>query len=663
MSSLLLPLVVVAQSTSGVRVEDYDVLVYSANAAGVGAAVTASDGGKYRVKVVEPLGMIGGMAAAGGVALMNQGCGIGGVTGLARNWSELCGLQYYGELGHPVIFPQMSVSEKAFWTLLNATGSVSTTTGCHAVNVSNDGGCIGDVLFACDNGDAFEIRASYVVDASYDGDIMTLAGGIDYTSGREANTTYNESLAGVNFQNHHLESFSAQNLSIDPYYPNGTLIPYVEDGPFPPAGSADDKLMAFQYFACVTPTKSNQVPFYPPPGYDPRDFELVLRVISGVIENGRYPNGPPMSYFGDVQCYDDIVEKTTGNRDCLVCCGASPVDADQPGLNQGWADAGYDERLRMAERHRYYNQGLLYFLANDPRVPNDTRANAQGYGYCKDEYTRFDNFPPQLYVRISNRLQGETILTQNNIANPRNKPDGVAMGCWTFDQHTMSRRARPSAKDPSKYVVENEGFFRAPLSESGQNWYDVPYSAMSPKRGQATNLLVPVTISASSVAYASTRIENMFMDLGSAAGVAIAQLLDRQGGSIGSQCPSIPVQDVNVTAVQDVLVSVYNQRVHGPVSPPTPAKYIVSGAGSSDWNGNYAITGETADGRPVYVYVSGSNSKALYSYEGVWRLAVENKEVFYVAGSATPSLDNTPPLTGWLVANASAPAPQLTPSA
>lgn len=238
----------------------------------------------------------------------------------------------------------------------------------------------------------------------------------------------------------------------------------------------------------------------------------------------------------------------------------------------------------------------------------------------KDEYTRYGNFPPQLYVRIS-RLQGEALLTQNNIVNPQLKPDGVAMGCWTFDQHTVSRHVVPDPKDPSRKVVTNEGFFRAALGADGlscdhpdadcseaRTWYDVPFGVMVPKRGQASNLLLQVVISTTSVAYASTRIENMFMDLGSAAGVAVAQLLSRGGGGVA-------VQDTNVSAVQDVLSTVYGQRFHGPgtgpptpPAPPAPKWFNVSGAGSREWNGQYLLTSQHTDGRAVYTVSEGSHS-------------------------------------------------------
>jgi len=274
--------------------------------------------------------------------------------------------------------------------------------------------------------------------------------------------------------------------------------------------------------------------------------------------------------------FSDIRSHTNDDRDIL-----GPVDSDQPGLNRGWATATRSQRLKMADDHKYWIKGMLYFLGNDPRVPEATRQNVNSYGYCKDEYTKYDNFPPQLYVRISNRLIGESLLTQNNIIEPQAKDDAVAMGCWIFDQHTVSRHAVPANSTQhtrTGMVVENEGFMRAILGSEGlpcdhpdadcesfdTTWYDVPYGVMSPKRKQASNLLIPVAISASSVAYSSTRIENMFMDLGSAAGVAVAQLLrERQGAAVGS-CPKLAVQDVDVSAVQKVLQNVYGQALHGP---------------------------------------------------------------------------------------------------
>ena len=709
-----------------------DVLVVGGNSAGVGAAVTASDGGKNRVLVMEPLTMIGGMGAAGGVGLMNQGCGVAGVTGLARNHSLLCGEYYYGAgTGRQVLFPSMNVSAWAFWTLLNSTGTVETRLGCRPVSTfkstsPTDGdGCISRVDFLCEGDTArVSVKSSYVIDASYDGDIMVQAGGIEYAYGREARNVYNESLAGTQLIDFAGESFDKQNLSLSALWPNGTVLPYVDADPMPPAGTGDDRVMAYQYFACLSTSPGNRVPLHPPPGYNPQDFELLLRQTLGAVANGRYPHGPPLGYFTSLIPYDPVVEQVTGFNHYLACCGLGPVDSDQPDLNRGWPVANYSRRLELAQKHRYYIQGSYYFLATDPRVPNGTRADAQRFGYCRDEYSAHGNFPPQLYVRISNRLKGVDMLTQNNIIAPRVKPTGVAMGCWTFDQHTVSRHAVPDPKNSKRRITRNEGYMRVPLNQAlsytagsakgsaqpkaansteaasshtqhqyrhlhhhhhhhhddseanveppalswaGTNWYDVPFGTMVPRRGQASNLLVPVVISASSVAYSSTRIENMFMDMGSAAGVAVAQLIESEknrlpGGAAryaAGTCPVTPVQDVNITAVQDVLLNRYHQRVHGPPTGPVPGSryYTVTGAGDDAWDGTYEYNGVHTDGRPVFVDEANS-SKRLYSYDNTWRLAVEGKEIFYTAGP-TPDSDLEPPLTGWAVANGTAPAPLL----
>jgi hypothetical protein len=342
--------------------------------------------------------------------------------------------KYYGlDGGMPYPpFPRMKESELAFWELLRSSSSIDVSIGCHAVSVEKgEDGFLGQVEFLCNQTDSLRVRASYIIDASYDGDIMTLAG-VDHSYGREARSKYNESLAGVQIMEwSDLESFALQNITISPFdEETGELLKYIDPEPIPTDGSADDKLMAFQYFVCVSTTPGNQVPFYQPENYNPKDFELLLRQTKAVMENGKYPEGPPLSYFGDVQCYDPVVETVTGTRDCLLCCGTGPIDSDAPTLNRGWATSDYQERLKMAKDYRYYMQGSLYFMAHDPRMPNVTRLDVQQYGYCKDEYADHGNFPPQLYVRISNRLVGQSILTQNNIVDPRIKADGVAMGCW-----------------------------------------------------------------------------------------------------------------------------------------------------------------------------------------------------------------------------------------
>jgi hypothetical protein len=129
------------------------------------------------------------------------------------------------------------------------------------------------------------------------------------------------------------------------------------------------------------------------------------------MANGMYPNGPDLSYFSEFHQYD-----TNLSTKLLLCCGKGPVNCDEPGLNAGWASANHSERLRIAAAHKRYLLGSLYYMANDPRVPNYTQYAVGRWGLCRDEYAAFDNWPPQLYIRISNRLRGDTILTQVRLA-------------------------------------------------------------------------------------------------------------------------------------------------------------------------------------------------------------------------------------------------------
>ena len=575
-----------------------DVLVYSANPAGIAAAMavvmtpTSHDTSNHAspqsqspsVLLLEPLTMIGGMGAAGGVGLMNQGAGDAGATGLARVWGLLNG-KAYGQPNTLNLFPAPSVMAASFLQMLNST-TVVTRLGCRLTSVARatTSSCVANADFLCDNDTAsLHVTASYFIDASYDGDIMVRAGGIDFAAGREARSDFNESLAGVSLLDEPNESFDKQNLTVDAVRSDGKgLIPGISAEPLPPVGSGDDRLMAFSYFACVTSNTSNSVPYPKPPGYDPDDFVLLQRTIDAAVVSGKYPQGPDLSFFSESAVYK-IPKEVSADPKLLLCCGVSPVNCDQPDLNRGYARATYEQRMAMQQAHRYYLQGSLYYMANDPRVPSYTRYAIGRWGLCKDEYADHGYWPPQIYVRISNRLRGEVLLTQNNLANPRSKNDSVSVGCWEFDQHTMSRRAVPDPRNASRLVALNEGYMRHALTEpflscshpnatcndhmQGSNWYDVPFGVMLPKRGQASNLLVPVAISSTSIAYSSTRIENMYMDLGTAAGVAVALALAGRDAVKPSEdtCPPIALQDTHVATVQEILTTVFKQRIHGPI--------------------------------------------------------------------------------------------------
>lgn len=566
-----------------------DVVVYGSTPAGIAAAIAASNGGVHSVLIVEPLLFIGGMGAAGGLGLNDQQVSdLSLITGIARQWCNLNGEVYQpGNTTYCVHHPDNYVSEDSYFKMLSAAG-VSVATGCYAVSTLRNASSplqIATLSANCTLGGGasttvFTAR-SVVIDASYDGDVMVVDRGIDYTWGREANTTYNEPMAGVFLLQEDEESFQGFQGNISATVDGtaqGALLAGIEAGPVPAQGSGDDRLMAFQHRACVTKDTNNRVPFYAPPGYNRSDFALLQGVLEGLLRDGHYPDGPPLSYFGASGSYAPAVGDA-GRHKTIMCCGAGAVMSDPPGLNRGWANASYEGRQAMIAAHTYYLQGMLYYLANDPAVPGGTRADASSWGLCADEWPTASppNWPPQLYIRVSNRLQGDYVMTQNNMMNQRSKNDSVSCAVWELDSHITSRWAVanpwPGPGKPA-LVPLGEGFFRhspntsVPQAEycgtadgdcdPTNMWYDVSYRVMLPKRSQASNLLVPVAISASAVAYTSARIETMFMDLGAAAGVAARMVIAAGGSEV------LAVQDVNVSAVQEVLVGQYGQRIRGP---------------------------------------------------------------------------------------------------
>jgi hypothetical protein len=303
--------------------------------------------------------------------------------------------------------------------------------------------------------------------------------------------------------------------------------------------------MAFQHRMCIS-SDEDRIPWYAPPNYDAGDFLLFSRALAANKNSSSFFTAMPPSalpgYPGHKKKY------------CL-CCGITIAASDQPSLNTGWASASWERRQELIADHTYFELGAFYFLANDPSVPQSVRTLFSGYGLCSDEFVDNGYIPPQLYVRISNRLVSDFVLTQNNLAGPRNKTDSIAVGDWSIDEHMTGKYAVPSDATPSGFEVMLEGNFW-PSVANGSNWYDLPYRAIVPARGTGANLLVPVALSASAVAYSSTRIENMFMSVGTAAGVAAQQIVD---GSVAV------VQDVDVSIVQGILSGpLFKQRVHGP---------------------------------------------------------------------------------------------------
>jgi hypothetical protein len=618
----------------------FDVVVYGSSPAGIAAAVAAGRLG-MKVALLEPLKMIGGMGAAGNLAL-NDGGTTAEKTGLALNFTLMNGEYYYGASANKQVpHPESFVANSTFYKMLDNSNVKDIFLDCRLQLVTTKATTISSISVSCLSQ---PISAVVFIDASYDGEIMVGAKNINYTFGRESIATYNESLAGARKPGW---SGVGGPRGVDPFDSNGKLMKYVDNiTELVDFGESDDRLMAFQHRMCIS-GEANRIPWPKPKNYNENDFLLLQKTIDADHGNANFFSNMPPSKLPGLP--------STIKKYCL-CCGITIYSTDNPVLNKGWSNATYEQKLNIIEDHKYFELGSFYYLANSNNVPITVRNEFNKYGLCSDEFIDNNYIPYQLYVRISNRLVGDYVMTQNNIANPRIKEDSIGVGDWSFDQHMTGRYAVPIGTNDdgtTKYEVTLEGNFWPTITptpgnssdhRSSSNWYDVPYRIMIPKKNQGTNLLIPVALSASAVAFSSTRIENMYMSVGTAAGVAAQQLI------LGT---SKTVQDVNVTLVQEILIKKFQQRVHGPPGgqiPPAPiicnvALKDVKGVevnGAGEGNGKYFKTNTILDGMPMFQLGSGLYpTHQLYRSNGLWRIATYGKSLLYL--SIVGENNNGPP--------------------
>ncbi|MEI6240961.1 MAG: FAD-dependent oxidoreductase [Planctomycetia bacterium] len=358
------------------------------------------------------------------------------------------------------------------------------------------------------------------IDATYEGDLMAAAG-VDYHVGREANAVYGEKHNGVQVGVlHHRHHFGSVPAPISPFRvpgdPASGVLPRISTEPPGEFGAGDRRVQAYCFRTCFTNVPANRVPFPKPTGYDPDQYELLLRIFdAGWREFFRkfdpIPNG-----------------KTDTNNH-------GPFSFDNIGANYDYPEASYEQRREIVEEHRVYQQGLLWFVANDPRVPAEVRDELGMWGLAADEFRDNGHWPHQLYIREARRMIGSFVMTEGELRKWRPTPDSVGMGSYTIDSHNVQRYVTPEGH------VQNEG----DIGVGTGGPYAIAYGALVPKRGQCDNLLVPVCVSASHIAYGSIRMEPVFMILGQSAATAASLALD--GG--------LAVQDVPYTALRARLLA------------------------------------------------------------------------------------------------------------
>ncbi|MCG2590241.1 FAD-dependent oxidoreductase [Rhodohalobacter sulfatireducens] len=364
-------------------------------------------------------------------------------------------------------------------------------------------------------------KGKMFIDATYEGDLMAAAG-VSYHVGRESNDTYDEEWNGVQTGvYHHNHFFPPDGPHIDPYVspgdPSSGIIGGVSVAPPGEKGSGDHRVQAYCFRMCLSDHPDNKVPFPKPDNYEPSQYILLLRLF----ESGWHERN---NFFTK---YDEIPNRKTDTNN------HGPVSTDYMGMNYDYPEASYERREQIIQEHEDYQKGMMYFLANDPRVPREIQNEVKRWGLAKDEFTDNGNWPHQLYIREARRMIGDFVMTEHEVLGNREVPKSIGMGSYTLDSHNVQRYITPEG------YVQNEG----DIGVSPDQPYEIAYGSLIPKKDEIQNLLVPVAMSASHIAFGSIRMEPVFMVLGHSAAAA-AVLAIREGQA---------VQDVNYNDLRNDL--------------------------------------------------------------------------------------------------------------
>lgn len=495
----------------------YDVVVYGGTSSGVMAAVEAVRSGKTAV-VVSPDRHLGGMSSEGlGFTDVGDKETIGG---LAREFYHRVYLHYddssawkwedrsaFGGRGQGI--PAVDGDKRTMWIFEPhvAEGIFEQLIGEYGIPVFRDewldrgngvtlkDGRIRSIMMLSGK----QFRGRIFIDATYEGDLMA-ASGVSYTVGREACNVYDEQWngvqAGVFHHGHHFSS------NIDPYKvvgnPSSGLLPGISPGPVGENCSGDHKIQAYCFRLCMSDLPGNRIAFPKPPGYDPGRYELLARIFDSGWREWFYK-------------FDRIPNRKTDTNN------HGPFSSDDIGMNYDYPEASYERRKEIFAEHVQYQKGLLYFVGHDPRVPLEVRDRMNEWGLAADEFTDNGNWPRQLYVRESRRMIGQYVMTENDVLGRRKVPRPVAMGSYTMDSHNVQRYVTDEG------FVQNEG----DIGVHPGRPYAVSYGSLVPLKSECANLLVPVCVSASHIAFGSIRMEPVFMMLGQSAAAAASLCIDR----------------------------------------------------------------------------------------------------------------------------------------
>ncbi len=533
-------------SSSLAAAESADVIIYGGTSGGITAAIQTARMGRTAI-LIEPTKFLGGLTTGGlGATDIGNKRAIGGLSrefysNIHRyysdptKWKQQTREEYYakkhhGNSGHETTmwtFEPHAASEVYDAMLREVSERVTVIYGERLdlkKGVVKKDSQITQIIM--ESGRTF--RGSMFMDATYEGDLMAKAG-VRYHVGREANSVYGETLNGVQIQQSIHHQFIKK---VDPYVkpgdPSSGLLPGIEKDPGVEF-SGDRKVQAYNFRMCTTDVPENRRDWEKPANYDERWFELALRnVEAGDMRISWSPSWMPN-------------RKTDTNNNFAV-------STDFIGMNWDYPEADYETRAKIWKAHEDWQKGLMWTYAHHPRVPKPIRDAFQKLGLAKDEFTDNNNWPRQLYVREARRMISDYVMTEKNCKRQEIVEDSVGMGAYNMDSHHIQRYVTAEG------FVRNEGDVQV-----GSRPYPVSYRSIRPKESECSNLLVPVCLSASHIAYGSIRMEPVFMVLGQSAAIAAVQAMEQ----------ATSVQKIDYAKLKERLLR--EGQVLDFESPPAPA--------------------------------------------------------------------------------------------
>jgi hypothetical protein len=511
-----------------------EIVVYGGTSAGSIAAIQAARMGR-KTTLVSFNQHVGGLTS-GGLTTSDLGK-VETIGGLA--------LEYYKRLGAKTKFS--SAAAEALYRTKLAEAGVTVRLGQPLESVQMQGNRIVSATFET----GLTVKAAMFIDASYEGDLMAAAN-VSYTVGREPRGTYNESLAGQWQTVSWKDTYQFCRLPISPYVvpddPSSGLLPEISpDTPGKP-GEGDYRVQAYNFRMNLS-DKEGRIPFPKPKGYDPARYGLLARFLNfdPKVEWKLNYTSKPMT--------DGPVQLRNGDAN-----NAGSFSTDLVGGSHRWPDGTFEPvsfsqmppprrglpvplrelyqlREKIYQDHVTYQQGLLYFLANDSQVPKEVQERVNRFGLDPREFKETGHWPHQLYIREGRRMVSDYVMTQANCERERIAQDSIGLASYPMDSHFCQRVV---VEEIGKTTVRNEGGFGHHCAGP----YPVSYRSIVPKKAECENLLVPVSLSASHVAFGSIRMEPVFMILGQSAGTAAAIAIE----------DSRAVQDVPYAKLKELLL-------------------------------------------------------------------------------------------------------------